>query len=142
MRKTNLILVLALVFTLIAVPVWAAPARESSADIGIRSMTMLQNGTAYIADAGGQTLFIRCDTQAYFSVAKIGLEINLQRWNGSSWTTIQTMPFYNTYSSYIRKDLSVPALSGYSYRLVTKHYCENGANYEYLYTTTSGITVY
>ncbi|NLI91251.1 MAG: hypothetical protein GX434_03345 [Peptococcaceae bacterium] len=147
MRKTSLILVLALILTLVAVPVWAAPNasaidRENPVQNGTQSMTMLQDGTSYIADAGGSTLYISCQTYAYYSVPEIGLEINVQRWNGSSWVTIQTIPFYNTYSNYIGKNITVPAMSGYSYRLVTKHYCENGANYEYLYTTTNGITVY
>ena len=136
-----------MVFIFIAAPAWAAPldsnqGKESSINISPKSMNLLRSGTGYIADAGNSSLYIECETSAYYPVDIIGLEINLQRWNGNSWTTIQTFNYTNLNSDEIRKTLGAPALSGYSYRLVTKHFCQDGINYEYIYTTTKGITVY
>lgn len=143
-RKFTLISVLALLLTFIAFPAWAAPYTSSSNatldDVGIRSFNMLMDGTSEIT-ADTASIAVRCTTSAYYPVDEIGLVINIQRWDGNSWSTIKTISYADYYSDYILKGFNYAVEPGYSYRLYTKHYCSDGMSYESAYSTTNGVYV-
>ncbi len=145
-KQMSRVMILTLLCTLFALPVWAESSNvkdfsNSPIVVAPRAMTMLQQGSANLSVIGTGNLLINCSTTAFYSVDEIGLEIRLQRWNGSSWTTIQTFPFANLNSSYITKTFTTYVARGYNYRLYTKHYCSDGMSYEYTYSTTGQVSV-
>jgi hypothetical protein len=122
-KQVSLIMVLTLLCTLFALPVWAESSSKAFTSnpvvVAPRAMTMLQEGTAFLSVTGSGNLVVNCSTSAFYSVDEIGLEIHLQRRNGSSWTTVQTFPFAKYNSSSITKVFSTNAAKGYNYRLYT-----------------------
>ena len=143
MKKISLLIILTILCFLAAVPAWAAPvnyAKTTFNNVGIESFTMLKGGTSDISTTDG-ALIIRCTTSAYSAVNEIGLYINIQRWNGSSWVNYSSLSGAEYYSDYILRGYTYSVPKGYSYRLVTKHYVKNGLTEESGYTTTNGYFV-
>ncbi|WP_062496263.1 DUF6147 family protein [Paenibacillus sp. 32O-W] len=86
----------------------------------------LNQGHAYITDEGSQEVTISGDSSSLKRVDKIGVQLTLQRWTGSTWVDVESgLPAYETDSTFAyvsHSDITVE--SGYYYRTKSYHWIE------------------
>lgn len=81
------------------------------------------------------------ETLCNFALEEVGLELYLEKYNGSMFTSFGSWDCieYNTYQAL--KALTVSVDKGYYYRLRGYHYAANDGLYENVITTTDGLPI-
>ncbi|MDO3410368.1 hypothetical protein QWJ34_11395 [Saccharibacillus sp. CPCC 101409] len=96
------------------------------------NFSYLERGGSYIAEIANGNLDIWGDTSATVRVDKIGVELTLQRWTGTSWIdVISGSPGISTNSAYMYQSHILSSVArGYYYRTKSFHWIIEGAAYE------------
>ncbi len=123
-----LVLVLAVAGTAFAAPFSSkAPPEPTTAykDVGIQSLTYLQDWGCNLISGSGGYITITGFTQAYQNVDYIMVRLYLQRWNGSSWVDLGSWPFEKYNASRVDGAKGLLVATGYYYRVRAIHSLTN-----------------
>lgn len=92
----------------------------------------LERGGSYISELSDERINIWGDTYGTVHMDEIGVELTLQRWNGSSWVdVISGSPSVDTDSAYAyQSHILVSVAKGYYYRTKSSHWIIYGDTYE------------
>lgn len=83
----------------------------------------LDDGAGYISYPGDYKVSIWGQTLGTRLMDKIGVQLTLQRWNGSEWIDVNTgANVTETNSSYAYSSRDIDVLQGYYYRVKSKHW--------------------
>jgi hypothetical protein len=145
------VLTLALGITLIVTPQTARaataantpppPGKMSIQGFFDPSFKYLDQGNSSILDNGNQTANISVTTVAKQLVASIGANVYLDRWNGSVWVQVNSVPaqLSSSNTNYLDGYCVFSITSGYYYRARTQHWVINNGVYEQGDRTTASI---
>ena len=101
---------------------------------------ILNRGYIKLSNTDGEA-GIYGETLGNFVVDEVGLELYLEKYNGSIFTSYDSWEYvaYNTYHN--TQSLIKPVDKGYYYRLRGYHYVADDDLYESVITTTSGLPI-
>lgn len=103
----------------------------------------IQRGTYLLAGSGTITnpaigyVGASASTVARYSVPTVSVTVYLQRYNGSSWTTVSSWSAKGTNTNYVGTDKLFSVTRGYYYRVYSVH----NANGETAFGATNGIYI-
>jgi hypothetical protein len=80
-------------------------------------------------------------TQCNRNCEEVSVELQLQQWTGSSWTTLGTYQFAGFDTNYTWGKKNVSITRGNSYRVKSRHYAEDGSISDQTSATTEGVYV-
>ncbi|WP_052676074.1 hypothetical protein [Paenibacillus sp. IHBB 10380] len=91
------------------------------------SFKYLSNGTSYITVSDGK-ISMRGETYAVEGVDKIGVQLTLQRWTGSTWIDVYTgASKEESKIDYVyQANINISAQSGYYYRIKGYYWIKKG----------------
>ena len=104
--------------------------------------SILASGTGNIAIVGGRKVKMSGDTTAYRTVSKVKVTLYLQRLQGGSWVTVNTLGPKTNYSSYyVSNSNTYSVAGGYYYRVYGGHTAIDGSTSEAGTSCTDGVWV-
>lgn len=91
----------------------------------------LYDYTNLLGNNHNSSVNISGSTTATASVNTIGVQLTLQKWDGSNWTDFEINPTSSLSStSYISTSKDTSVIKGYYYRIVSYHYVNQLGTYE------------
>ncbi len=97
--------------------------------------TLIYKGYSSITDLGNRRVTIYGYTDTFNKVEYICARIYLQRWNGSTWVSINSKLYYSFNHRFAEGFKGINVVPGY-YRAHTIHYAENNGVSHTIYTTS------
>jgi len=134
LKKITVAIVLTLLSLAFTSAAMAGPAKTppppkedfNAQSVTLKSQLYFRSGYSYIID-DGSWISISGVTNATQSVDEISVELYLQKWNGSSWVTIQGPYYYVDYNKLsVDGDKGLQVARGYYYRTYAKHLVREG----------------
>ncbi|MFS0868980.1 hypothetical protein [Paenibacillus xylanilyticus] len=86
-----------------------------------------------VAPGGGLTANVTTTTSTFKEMKSLQVEYRLERWTGSEWVTYRTSSKKKTQTQSLYAQSSWTVITGYYYRVVSKHTADDGTKPE---TTT------
>ncbi len=94
-----------------------------------------------IRDIGNDQVSLYGWTRCNRDCDTVGVELQLQRWNGSSWSTIGTYRWEAFDTDYNWGLRTVTVSPDYYYRVKSYHYANDGSIHDYTYAATGAIYI-
>lgn len=120
-------------------------AKDSNVQIDIiytpTSNLFIDRTVSTIHDIGRGFVSIEASTRTFSTVDRLSLTIYLERWNGSSWTTVNTWSSNRTNTNSIRYETASSVNRGDTYRVRISHVGVHNGKSESKQTITSYIMI-
>lgn len=102
----------------------------------------LSRGTGSISVVGGRKISAAGSTACYYSVDSLSVRLYVQRLEGNSWVTVNTVPAVRESNSYyVSTSKSYSVAGGYYYRVAGAHSATDDGAYEACASSTNGIWI-
>ncbi|WP_409344614.1 hypothetical protein [Paenibacillus sp. MBLB4367] len=101
----------------------------------------LEDGNNLLSNLHNGSIDMSGATFSTVNAETVGVQLTLQRWNGTSWVNYDTSGYYiANYTAYHAGSKVVPVSTGYYYRIVSLHYVSHLGTYESgVVTGTAGL---
>lgn len=102
---------------------------------------LIEDWYCEIADLDDGEVELYAWTQCNRDCEEVSVELQLQRWTGSRWMTLGTYNFAGFDTDYTWGKKKVSVAGGYTYRVKSRHYAEDGSISDQTTAATGGIYI-